>query len=104
MKYGVVVFPGSTCDLDAYHLVKDVLKQPVEYIWHQEEDVSGFDCLILPAGASYGDYLRCGALARYSPVMKTVAAFARQGGLVLGPGQWVSDPDGSRSAPGGTLS
>ncbi|NLW55292.1 MAG: phosphoribosylformylglycinamidine synthase subunit PurQ [Firmicutes bacterium] len=86
MKYGVVVFPGSTCDVDAYSLVKDVLKQSVEYIWHQEEKVTGFDCLILPAGASFGDYLRCGALARFSPVMKAVADFARQGGLVLGLG------------------
>jgi phosphoribosylformylglycinamidine synthase len=84
MKFGVVVFPGSNCDLDAYHLVKDVLGEPVDYIWHQEENVSGFDCLILPGGFSYGDYLRCGAIARFSPVMKSVVAFARSGGLVIG--------------------
>lgn len=84
MKYGVVVFPGSNCDLDAYYLVKDVLKQPVDYLWHQEEKISDFDCLILPGGFSYGDYLRCGAIARFSPVMKAVVDFARQGGLVIG--------------------
>lgn len=84
MKFGVVVFPGSNCDLDAYHMVKDVLGRPVGYIWHQEESVEGFDCIILPGGFSYGDYLRCGAIARFSPVMKAVVAFARRGGLVLG--------------------
>ncbi|MBS3899366.1 MAG: phosphoribosylformylglycinamidine synthase subunit PurQ [Dethiobacter sp.] len=84
MKFGVVVFPGSNCDLDAYHLVKDVLGQQADYIWHQEENVSAFDCLILPGGFSYGDYLRCGAIARFSPVMKSVVAFARSGGLVIG--------------------
>ncbi|MBS4007735.1 MAG: phosphoribosylformylglycinamidine synthase subunit PurQ [Clostridium sp.] len=84
MKFGVVVFPGSNCDLDAYHLVKDVLGEQADYIWHQEESVSGFDCLILPGGFSYGDYLRCGAIARFSPVMKSVVAFARSGGLVIG--------------------
>jgi phosphoribosylformylglycinamidine synthase len=84
MKFGVVVFPGSNCDLDAYHLVKDVLGQPVEYVWHREESVAGFDCIVLPGGFSYGDYLRSGAIARFSPVMKSVVEFARSGGLVLG--------------------
>lgn len=84
MKFGVVVFPGSNCDLDAYHVVKDVLGQPADYIWHQEEDVNGYDCIILPGGFSYGDYLRCGAIARFSPVMKSVVEFAHRGGLVLG--------------------
>jgi phosphoribosylformylglycinamidine synthase len=84
MKFGVVVFPGSNCDLDAYHMVKDVLGQPVEYLWHQEENVDGFDCIILPGGFSYGDYLRCGAIARFSPVMKSVIDFAHSGGLVVG--------------------
>ncbi|MCW3490047.1 phosphoribosylformylglycinamidine synthase subunit PurQ [Dethiobacter alkaliphilus] len=84
MKFGVVVFPGSNCDLDAYHLVKDVLKQPVDYIWHQDENIDGLDCIILPGGFSYGDYLRCGAIARFSPVMKSVVDFARRGGLVMG--------------------
>jgi phosphoribosylformylglycinamidine synthase len=84
MKFGVVVFPGSNCDLDAYHMVKDVLGQPVDYIWHQEESVDGYDCVILPGGFSYGDYLRCGAIARFSPVMKSVVDFANSGGLVIG--------------------
>ncbi|MBT9166966.1 MAG: Phosphoribosylformylglycinamidine synthase subunit PurQ [Syntrophomonadaceae bacterium] len=84
MKFGVVVFPGSNCDLDAYHLVKDVLGEQVDYIWHQEESVAGFDCIVLPGGFSYGDYLRCGAIARFSPVMKSVVSFADGGGLVLG--------------------
>jgi len=84
MKIGVVVFPGSNCDLDAFHLVKDVLKQPVDYIWHTQENLEGYDCIILPGGFSYGDYLRCGAIARFSPVMKEVVRFAHNGGLVIG--------------------
>lgn len=84
MKFGVVVFPGSNCDADAYYAIRDVLQQPVEYIWHQESDLHGVDCVILPGGFSYGDYLRCGAIARFSPVMQAVEEFARQGGLVIG--------------------
>jgi phosphoribosylformylglycinamidine synthase I len=84
MKFGVVVFPGSNCDQDAYFAVKDVLKQPVEYIWHQSTDVSGFDCIILPGGFSYGDYLRTGAVAKFSPVMNAVREFADNGGRVIG--------------------
>lgn len=84
MKFGVVVFPGSNCDLDAYHLVKDVLNQPVDYLWHQERSVKGYDCLILPGGFSYGDYLRAGAIARFSPIMEPVVEFAANGGLVIG--------------------
>jgi phosphoribosylformylglycinamidine synthase I len=84
MKFGVVVFPGSNCDHDALHAVGDVLKQPVEFIWHQSENLSGFDAVILPGGFSYGDYLRTGAIARFSPVMRAVEKFARAGGLVLG--------------------
>ncbi len=84
MKFGVVVFPGSNCDLDAYHAIRDVLRHPVEYIWHQEESVAGFDCIVLPGGFSYGDYLRSGAIARFSPVMKSVVEFAASGGLVFG--------------------
>jgi phosphoribosylformylglycinamidine synthase subunit PurQ / glutaminase len=84
MKFGVVVFPGSNCDLDAYHMIRDVLKLPVEYVWHQAESVEGFDCMVLPGGFSYGDYLRCGAIARFSPVMKSVVDFAQNGGLVIG--------------------
>lgn len=84
MKFGVVVFPGSNCDQDAYYAVRDVLKQPVEYIWHQSTDVSGFDCIILPGGFSYGDYLRTGAVARFSPVMNAVQDFADKGGRLIG--------------------
>lgn len=84
MKFGVVVFPGSNCDQDAYFAVRDVLKQPVEYIWHQSTDVSGFDCIILPGGFSYGDYLRTGAVARFSPVMNAVQEFADNGGRLIG--------------------
>ncbi len=84
MKFGVVVFPGSNCDMDCYHVVDKVLGQPVEYIWHQETVPDGFDCLILPGGFSYGDYLRCGAIAHFSPVMESVKDFASAGGLVIG--------------------
>jgi phosphoribosylformylglycinamidine synthase len=84
MKFGVVVFPGSNCDHDAFHAVGGVLEKPVEFIWHQSESLSGFDAVILPGGFSYGDYLRTGAIARFSPVMRAVARFARAGGLVLG--------------------
>jgi phosphoribosylformylglycinamidine synthase subunit PurQ / glutaminase len=84
MKIGVVVFPGSNCDHDALHAIHDVLHKPAEFIWHQSQDLSGFDAVILPGGFSYGDYLRTGAIARFSPVMSAVARFARSGGLVLG--------------------
>ncbi len=84
MKFGVVVFPGSNCDHDAGHAIGTVLGQPVEFIWHQSDEVAGFDAVILPGGFAYGDYLRTGAIARFSPVMKAVEAFVRRGGLVLG--------------------
>jgi len=84
MKFGVVVFPGSNCDHDAYHALGQVLHQPVEFLWHQSEQVAGFDAIILPGGFSYGDYLRTGAIARFSPVMRAVEKLARAGGLVLG--------------------
>ena len=84
MKFGVVVFPGSNCDHDAFYALGEVLHQPVEFIWHQSEDLSGFDAVILPGGFSYGDYLRTGAIARFSPVMRAVERFARSGGPVLG--------------------
>jgi phosphoribosylformylglycinamidine synthase I len=84
MKFGVVVFPGSNCDHDAYHALGEVLHQPVEFLWHQSEQVNGFDAILLPGGFSYGDYLRTGAIARFSPVMRAVEKFARGGGLVLG--------------------
>ena len=84
MKFGVVVFPGSNCEHDCHYVLKDVLGQRVEYVWHQSTDVGGFDCLVLPGGFSYGDYLRTGAVARFSPVMKAVDRFADGGGMVIG--------------------
>jgi phosphoribosylformylglycinamidine synthase len=84
MKFGVVVFPGSNCDHDAFHAFDNILHQPVEFLWHQSEQVSGFDAILLPGGFSYGDYLRTGAIARFSPVMRAIEKFARSGGLVLG--------------------
>src|ERR1700745_1696870 len=84
MKFGVVQFPGSNCDDDACHAMASVIEQPVEFIWHQSEDLGGFDAIILPGGFAYGDYLRTGAIARFSPVMRAVEKFARGGGLVLG--------------------
>jgi phosphoribosylformylglycinamidine synthase subunit PurQ / glutaminase len=84
MKFGVVQFPGSNCDEDAYHAVAAIIHLPVEFIWHQSENLAGCDVVILPGGFAYGDYLRTGAIARFSPVMKSVDRFARSGGLVLG--------------------
>jgi phosphoribosylformylglycinamidine synthase subunit PurQ / glutaminase len=84
VKFGVVVFPGSNCDHDAYHAIGHVLQKPVEFIWHQSEELHGCDAIILPGGFSYGDYLRTGAIARFSPVMKSVEKFANNGGPVLG--------------------
>jgi len=84
MKLGVVVFPGSNCDHDAFHAIGHVFERPVEFIWHQSENLQGCDAVILPGGFSYGDYLRTGAIARFSSVMKSVEKFANSGGLVLG--------------------
>ncbi len=84
MKFGVVVFPGSNCDHDAYHAIGAVLGQPVDFIWHQSEQVRGYDAIVLPGGFAYGDYLRTGAIARFSPVIKAIEKFARAGGPVLG--------------------
>ncbi len=83
MKFGVIVFPGSNCDMDCYYAAEQVSGE-VSYVWHQERDVSSYDCLILPGGFSYGDYLRTGAIARFSPVMEAVVKFAQEGGLVVG--------------------
>src|SRR4051812_2740063 len=84
MKFGIVVFPGSNCDHDAYHATKHVLGQDAEFLWHKDSGLKGADALILPGGFSYGDYLRTGAIARFSPIMKEVQAFAAKGGPVLG--------------------
>ncbi|HOZ85155.1 MAG TPA: phosphoribosylformylglycinamidine synthase subunit PurQ [Niabella sp.] len=87
MKYGVVVFPGSNCDRDMQDALAQDLGQEVIMLWHKSEDLSAFtqdDCIVLPGGFSYGDYLRCGAIARFSPIMKQIIAFANNGGKVLG--------------------
>src|SRR3990170_3176729 len=84
MRFGILVFPGSNCDHDCYYAVKRVFGQEAEYIWHKTTEIKKFDCLILPGGFSYGDYLRTGAIARFSPIMSEVLAFAKRGGLVVG--------------------
>jgi len=84
MKFGVVVFPGSNCDHDAFYAIGNILHKPVEFIWHQSQDLANCDAVILPGGFSYGDYLRTGAIARFSPVMKSIEKFANSGGMVLG--------------------
>ncbi len=84
MKFGVIVFPGSNCDHDAYHVISKHVGQPVDFIWHKQTDLSGYDALIVPGGFSYGDYLRAGALARFSPVMQSVKEYAAQGKFVFG--------------------
>ena len=84
MKFGVVVFPGSNCDYDCYHVLKHVLQKETEFVWHKERDISKFDCIVLPGGFSYGDYLRTGAIARFSPVMESVVKHAEKGKLVIG--------------------
>jgi len=84
MKAGVVVFPGSNCDHDCYYALNSILGINTEYIWHKEGSAEGFDLLVLPGGFSYGDYLRCGAIAKHSPVVDAVVDFAERGGHVLG--------------------
>ncbi|MGB7068123.1 MAG: phosphoribosylformylglycinamidine synthase subunit PurQ [Pyrinomonadaceae bacterium] len=84
MKFGVIVFPGSNCDHDAYHVVSKHVGQPVDFIWHKETDLAGYDALVIPGGFSYGDFLRAGALARFSPVMQSVKDFASDGKFVFG--------------------
>jgi len=87
MKFGVVVFPGSNCDRDMFDAIQHDLKAPVSFLWHKDSDLSAFstdDCIVLPGGFSYGDYLRCGAIARFSPMMQSVIRFAHEGGKVFG--------------------
>src|SRR4030081_257622 len=84
VKFGVIVFPGSNCDHDAYHVISKHVGQPVDFVWHRDTDLSTYDAVIIPGGFSYGDYLRAGALARFSPVMNSVKKFAESGRLVLG--------------------
>jgi phosphoribosylformylglycinamidine synthase len=84
MKFGIVVFPGSNCDHDTYYALNDHLQQDTVYLWHKDHDLQHVDCIVLPGGFSYGDYLRSGAIARFSPLMKEVVEFADKGGIVLG--------------------
>jgi phosphoribosylformylglycinamidine synthase len=84
MKFGVVIFPGSNCDEDIYHVLGDVLKQPVVKLWHKDTHLQSCDCIVLPGGFSYGDYLRSGAIARFSPIMEKVIEHANRGGYVIG--------------------
>jgi phosphoribosylformylglycinamidine synthase len=84
VRFAVITFPGSNCDQDAYHAARNVLGEEAEYIWHKDTSLKGADVVILPGGFAHGDYLRCGAMARFSPIMREVAAFADRGGPVLG--------------------
>ena len=84
MKFGVIIFPGSNCDHDAYWTAEQVLKQEATFLWHESQDLQNCDVVVVPGGFSYGDYLRTGAIAKFSPVMESVKRFAAQGGLVIG--------------------
>ncbi len=84
MKFGVLVFPGSNCDHDTFHVLAEITRQPVTFLWHDSEDLQNVDAVLVPGGFAYGDYLRTGAIARFSPVMQSVRKFADAGGLVLG--------------------
>ncbi|MFQ5824856.1 MAG: phosphoribosylformylglycinamidine synthase subunit PurQ [bacterium] len=84
MKFGVIVFPGSNCDHDCYYVLKHVFNQDIKFVWHKEQNLSEYDAILLPGGFSYGDYLRTGAIARFSPVMNAVVDFAENGGIVIG--------------------
>ena len=84
MKFGIVVFPGSNCEHDVYHVVKHLLGHEATFIWHKTESLAGIDCVVLPGGFAHGDYLRTGAMARFSPIMKAVKAYADRGGMVFG--------------------
>lgn len=84
MNFAVLVFPGSNCDIDCYKAVEDTIGQPVSYVWHTETDLSKYDCIIVPGGFSYGDYLRCGAIARFAPVMNAMVQAAEEGKYIIG--------------------
>jgi len=84
VKFGIIQFPGSTCDYDCFYALRDTLKVDAEFIWHEETDLSNYDCIMLPGGFSYGDYLRVGAIARFSPVMQAVKEYAQKEGYVIG--------------------
>jgi len=84
MRFGIVLFPGSNCEMDCQYILREVLREEADLLWHKEEKISSYDAIVLPGGFSYGDYLRTGAIARFSPIMKSVESFALSGGLVLG--------------------
>jgi phosphoribosylformylglycinamidine synthase subunit PurQ / glutaminase len=84
LKFGVIVFPGTNCDRDTRHVIDQVFNQPVDFVWHEDTDLSSYDCIVLPGGFAYGDYLRAGAIARFSPVMRSVERFAQSDRLVIG--------------------
>jgi len=84
VKFGIVVFPGSNCEHDVYHVAKHVLGHDAAFLWHKDSSFTGVDCVVLPGGFAHGDYLRCGAMARFSPIMGAVKQFAERGGMVLG--------------------
>jgi phosphoribosylformylglycinamidine synthase subunit PurQ / glutaminase len=84
MKFGVIVFPGSNCDRDVAYITRDILKQPTRMVWHEDTDINDLDVIVVPGGFSYGDYLRCGAIARFSPVMRACVDHAQKGKYVLG--------------------
>src|SRR6188472_1244181 len=84
MRFGIVVFPGTNCDTDTLWVIREVLQQPAEPVWHEDTDLSRFDTILLPGGFAHGDYLRAGAIARFSPVMNAVQQFAAKGGPVVG--------------------
>ena len=84
IRFGIVVFPGSNCDHDVYYVLKDIFDQDVRFLWHKHSSLESVDVIVLPGGFSYGDYLRCGAIARFSPIMKEVLSFAHRGGTVIG--------------------
>ena len=92
MKFGVIIFPGSNCDHDAFWTIQHVAKQPVTFLWHESHDLQNCDAVIVPGGFAFGDYLRTGAIAKFSPVMDSVRKFAAGGGLVLRNLQRIPDP------------
>lgn len=103
MKFGVVIFPGSNCDQDLIHVVRDIMGQPCEPLWHKDHSLRGCDFILLPGGFSYGDYLRSGAIARFSPIMQEVIEFADKGGFVFGICNGFQILTESRLLPGALL-
>src|ERR1700730_7346733 len=103
MKFGVLVFPGSNCDHDAYHVLREIAEQPVTFLWHESPSLENCDAILVPGGFAYGDYLRTGAIARFSPVMQSVKKFAADGGLVLGICNVLQSPAKAGLLPGALM-